>query len=243
MAVNMVSLGMIDVNRLKNVRGLTAFFVLFGVISLISRFCWADTAYVKDTLLITFRTGPSTQHAVIDRLSSGQPVEIIGVDGDWSHVQLVEEGELTKDGWVLSQYLITRQPWKMQAQEALRESAEFKQKAADLEKELNETVLRGQELAVSLEDTAATLAELREEYESLKEGAAGYLELQATHTATQSELEATQLKLDELTERYEKLRGSETWKWFGTGAGVFLLALIIGIVMGRQQKRRRSSYY
>ena len=208
-----------------------------------SRFCWAETAYVKDTLLITFRTGPSTQHAVIARLSSGQPVEILDIDGDWSHVQLMEDGVTTKEGWVKSQYLVTRQPWKMQAQTALEESTELKQKAADLEEDLSEAVRRGQELGVSLEDTTATLAELREEHESLKEGAAGYLELKATHTATQSELEATQSKLGELTERYEKLRGSETWKWFGIGAGVFLSALVFGIVLGRQQKRRRSSYY
>ncbi len=239
----MVSLGIVGVKSLKKACRLRVVFVVLCGVFLMSRLGWAETAYVKDTLLITFRTGPSTKHAVIARLSSGQPLEILGVDGDWSHIQLIEDGGATKEGWVLSQYLITRQPWKMQAQTALKESTEFKQKAADLEKELSEAVRRGQELAISLEDTAATLAELREEHESLKEGAAGYLELKATHTATQSELEATQLELGELTERYEKLRGSETWKWFGTGAGVFLSALVVGIVLGRQQKRRRSSYY
>ena len=239
----MVSLGIVGAKSLKKARRLGVVFVVLCAVFLMSRFCWAETAYVKDTLLITFRTGPSTQHAVIARLSSGQPVEILGIDRDWSHVQLVEDGEATKEGWVLSQYLITRQPWKMQAQTALKESTEFKQKATDLEKELSETVRRGQELAISLEDTAATLAELREEHESLKEGAAGYLELKATHTATLSKLEATQLKLEELTERYEELRGSENWKWFGAGAGVFLSALVFGIVLGRQQKKRRSSYY
>ena len=239
----MISLGIVGVKRLKKARRLGMVFVVLCGVFLMSRFCWAETAYVKDTLLITFRTGPSTKHTVIARLSSGQPVEILGVDGDWSHVQLVEDGEAAKDGWVLSQYLITRKPWKMQAQTALKESAEFKQKAADLEKELNEAVRRRQELTVSLEDTTATLTELREEHESLKEGAAGYLELKAAHTETQSELEAAQMRLEELTERYEKLRSSETWKWFGIGGGVVLLAIVFGIVLGRKQKRRRSSYY
>jgi SH3 domain protein len=239
----MVLFGIAGLKSLNRARRLGLVFVfLFGVF-LMSRVCWAEKAYVKDSLLITFRTGPSTQHAVIARLSSGQPVEILGVDGDWSHIRLVEDGRPTKEGWVLSQYLITRQPWKMQAQIALKESAEFKQKAADLEKELSETVRREQELTISLKDTAAALAELREEYESLKEGAAGYLELKATHTATQSELDATRLELEELMERYEKLKGFERWKWFGTGAGVFLSALLIGIVLGRRQKKRRSSYY
>ena len=239
----MVSLGIVRAKSLNQARRWGVVFVVLCGVFFMSRFCWAEMAYIKDNLLITFRTGPSTQHAIIARLSSGQLVEILGVDGDWSHVQLVEDGETTEEGWVLSQYLITRKPWKMQAETALKEGAEFKQKAADLEKELNDAVRRGQELTVSLEDTTATLTELREEHESLKEGAAGYLELKAAHTATQSELEATQLKLDELTERYEKLKSSETWKWFGTGGGVVLLAIIFGIVLGRKQKRRRSSYY
>jgi SH3 domain protein len=239
----MISLGIVGVKRLKKARRLGMVFVVLCGVFMMSRFCWAETAYVKDSLLITFRTGPSTQHAVIARLSSGQPVEILGVDGDWSHVQLVEDGEATNDGWVLSQYLITRQPWKMQAQTALRESAEFKKKVADLEKELSEAVRRGKELTVSLEDTTTTLAELRQEHESLKEGAASYLELKDTYTETQSELEATRLKLEELSERYEKLKDSETWKWFGIGGGVVLLAIVFGIVLGRKQRKRRSSYY
>ena len=237
------SSGIAGVKNLKKACNLRVVFVVLCGVLLMSRLSWAETAYVKDTLLITFRTGPSTKHTVIARLSSGQPVEILDVDGDWSHVQLTEDGEPIKDGWVLSQYLITRQPWKMQAQTALEESAELRQKVADLEKELSEAARQGQELAVSLEDTTATLAELREEHESLKEGAAGYLELKATHTATQSELETTQLELGELTERYEKLKGSETWKWFGIGGGVVLFAVVIGIVLGRRQKKRRSSYY
>ena len=239
----MVSLVIVGAKRLKKARRLGVVFVVLCGVFLMSRSGLAETAYVKDSLLITFRTGPSTQHAVIARLSSGQPVEILGTDGDWSHVQLMENGKATREGWVLSQYLITREPWKMQAETALKESAELRQRVTDLEKELSETVRQGQELTISLEDTAATLAQLREEHESLKEGAAGYLELKATYEATQSELETTKLKLEELSKRYKKLRDSETWKWFGIGGGVVLLAVVFGIVLGRKQKKRRSSYY
>ena len=69
------------------------------------------------------------------------------------------------------------------------------------------------------------------------------MELEATHSATQSELETTKLELGELTKRYEKLKDSERWKWFGIGGGVVLLALVFGMALGRRQKRRQSSYY
>ena len=48
--------------------------------------------------------------------------------------------------------------------------------------------------------------------------------------------------LPELIEKYEDLRGSEDRRWFGTGAGILLLGLVFGIVLGRQQRKRRSYY-
>jgi SH3 domain protein len=218
------------------------FFVLCGFF-LMNHLSWAEVAYITDTLKITFRTGPSMQNKIISVLASGTVVDVLGTDGDWSHIQLLKDGEATKEGWVLSRYLIRRQPWEMQAQTAYKESAEFKQKATDLEKQLSVAIRRGQKFDTVLKDTVATLEELREKHETLKKGASEYLTLKNAYTATQSELERTQLAFGELTEKYEDLKDSERWRWFGTGAGVFLLALVIGIGLGRLQKKKRPSYY
>ena len=40
--------------------------------------CWAERAYVTDSLEITLRTGPSTEHRVMATLSSGTSLEILG---------------------------------------------------------------------------------------------------------------------------------------------------------------------
>lgn len=239
----MLSLIMIINKVLKNMYSLRVVLMVLCGICLMGSYSWAETAYITDTLKITFRTGPSLENKIISVLSSGQAVEVLGAEGDWSHIQLLKDGETTKEGWVLSRYLITRQPWEMQTQAFYKESTEFKKKAMDLEKELSGVVRREKELDAALKDTAATLEKLKEEHESLKEGAAGYLELKAEYTKTQSELETTQQALGEMTEKYENLRASEWRKGFGTGAGVLLLGLVVGMVLGRQQRKRRSSYY
>jgi SH3 domain protein len=215
--------------------------VLCGIF-VASPYCLAEDAFVTDTLQITFRTGPSLENKIISVIASGQAVEVLGTEGEWTHIQLLKDGEPINEGWVMSRYLITRQPWEMQARACYKESREYKEEAADLEKELGEAVHRGQQLDVALKDTAVALEDLKKKHESLKEGAAGYLELKTAYTATQSELDITQQALGELTEKYEDLRGSEDRRWFGTGAGILLLGLVFGMVLGRQQRKRHTYY-
>jgi len=141
--------------------------VLCGIF-VASTYSSAEEAFVTDTLQITFRTGPSLENKIISVLASGQAVEVLGTEGDWTHIQLLKDGEPINEGWVMSRYLITRQPWEMQARARYRESREYKEKATDLEKELGEAVRREQRLDVALKDTAAALEDLKKELESKK---------------------------------------------------------------------------
>jgi SH3 domain protein len=40
----------------------------------------------------------------------------------------------------------------------------------------------------------------------------------------------------------EKIRSSQVTWWFVSGALVLLCGLLVGVLIGRQQKRRKSSY-
>jgi len=60
---------------------------------------------------------------------------------------------------------------------------------------------------------------------------------------TRSTLETTQKEVQKLTRENEQLSSSQRTKWFALGALVLLCGLIIGLVVGRQQKKRRSSSY
>ena len=87
------------------------------IIIIILGFClmvqksWAETFYVTDSFRISFRSGPGIENRILKFLHSGAQVEVLETGEEWTRVRLLdpEGGELT--GWVLSRYLMNREPW------------------------------------------------------------------------------------------------------------------------------------
>jgi SH3 domain protein len=204
---------------------------------------WAQKVYVTDSLRITLRTGPSVDNKIITMLSSGQVVEILETSGEWSRVQILENNEITQEGWVLSRFLITRVPWEVRANALTEENSRLKEKLTTVEKELDETTRLNRELAGKLKNTSAELVKVKKDFSSLKQGAADYLSLRTKHESVRSELETSRKNLRKLTSENEELRSSQRIKWFITGASVLVFGLIFGLIMGRKQRRRRSTLY
>ena len=122
------------------------------------------------------------------------------------------------------------------------ESARLKEKLPGVEEKLSEALRHEQNLAMSLQDKAKALHKLQNDYESLKRGAAEYLKLKAAYKETRSTLETTQKEAQRLARENERLSSSQRNKWIAIGALVLLCGLLIGLVIGRQQKKTRSSY-
>ena len=209
--------------------------------SLISHVGWCDIAYVTDTFEVTLRTGPSTDHKVIAMLRSGRTVEVLDIREGWSQVRVAGSDE--KRGWMLNRYLIKRKPWAAQVRILEKENSNLKQAMPDLESQLSETVKRETDLDGKLKKTTESLGILRKQYDTLKKEAAGFLELKSKYNAARSDLEHVRQELETVTEENKSLRSSIRNKWFLTGALVLLFGLIIGVVIGRREKGRRSSLY
>ena len=210
--------------------------------ALLAPLSWASTAYVTDSLRITLRTGPSVDNKIIGILKSGDVVQVLNTQDDWSYISLSQEDEGEKEGWVLSRYLMSREPWVVQAEALREENTSLRDRMALIESRLGEAIRKEQALSEEGERKAKDLEEIKVEYETLKEGAEGYLQLQATHRASQAELETARKEVQRLTDQNERLRSSQMNRWFATGALVLLCGLLIGLMIGRQQRRRRSLY-
>ena len=217
-------------------------FMTFGL-CLMGQLSWADKAYVTDSFKITLRTGPSSENKVIAMPNSGEAVEVMDSRENWAHVRLLDRGQGTVEGWVLSRYLINRLPWELQTANLKAENERLKDQLASIQSEQGEATQRGQQLAGELKKTSQALKDLQSKYESLKQGASEYLNLKEEYDVTRTKLETIQKTAKTLTSENERLKSSQRNKWFATGAAVLLIGLFIGLILGKREKKRKSLYY
>jgi SH3 domain protein len=195
----------------------------------------AETKYVVEYIQVNARTGSSVEHKIVTMLESGQKVEALGVDKDWSHIQLADG----KEGWILSRFLTSEEPKKL-ALNRLR--AKYNDLNNQVDILLEETKLSKEENQVLKSELilkTEALDEITKNYENLKQGSSEFIQLKT------NEQEAV-LKLKELTSKAESLekevsisRHQQNIRWFLAGSGVLFLGFLVGSISKRN--RRRSS--
>jgi len=196
---------------------------------------------VSDFFKITLRTGPSNDNKIIAMLPSGEPVEVLESNDDWTHVRLPERREGINEGWVLSRYLSTSVPWEKQYKSLKEKYDSLRETLPPVEQKLKESLSREKDLSIQLRDTTKALKTVEKEYASLRKGASEYLKLRDIHDKAQSTLEQAQHDILKLTEENKVLKYSNAIKWFLAGSLVLLFGLLIGLAVGQRQKKYRSS--
>ena len=215
-------------------------FLLFSTLCLFfsAEPVFSAVGYVTDVSQIPLRTGASSEHRIIAMPTSGQALEILGSEGDWSHVRLL--GESDKEGWVLTRYIISRQPWEVQAKALKEENTALRQKTASLDTKLGEALRQRDDLTKRADSEAKAFHGLQQDYDSLKKGSENYLKLKVMQEEAEKKLARIEKELDEMTNENRQLRSSERTRWLAVGALVLLTGLIIGITVGKREKRRRT---
>jgi SH3 domain protein len=203
----------------------------------------AETQYVTDSLKIGLRTGPTLENRITHFLTSGQSVESLESQDGWSRVRVLQKDKDDFEGWVLSRYLTKDVPLKNLAISLRDENSVLKEKALAFEKGWKEASQNEQRLKADLEKKTHHLQELQREYDILKTGSKDFLKLKQEQKTMQLLLKNLQEKSEMLTIENESLRFSQRTKWLATGAVVLLCGLMIGLAVGRQQRKRKSSYY
>ncbi len=214
----------------------------FLILSITLGFCfifqtsWATKVYVTDSFRISLRDGPSIENKILKFLPSGTYLEVFETGESWSQVRLLEPEGSDVSGLVLTRYLSTRRPWEAQTKAFMGENAKLIERVGILEKENRDISLRNQKLAIDLEKFTSAFHKLQYEHGLLKKEAADYLKMKAAHANMKKRVES-------LAHENELLQSAQINKWFATGALVLLCGLMIGLVVGRQQRKRRSSMY
>jgi SH3 domain protein len=215
----------------------------------------AETVYVSDQLLITFRQGKSTEHKILKTLKTGTPLEILEKEGGDNYVKArLQSGA---EGYVLSQYLTNDTPkpilisrLEKQVAEVRQQLAQAKAKRAESSREHN--ALQGKqaqkesELTGNIKELNRALAKTKEElqavtgkYNTLVDNSGKVVEITNDRDRLQKSNENLSAKVQSLTAENEDLLRTGMIKWFLAGGGVFFFGWLVGKI---SRKKRRGMY-
>lgn len=193
----------------------------------------ADIKYISDTVKTALRTGPGAGHQVIAMLQSGEKVEVVSSENEWTEVRLVNG----KHGWVLSSLLSSAKPKILLLEQTTTRNQALISQVSDLTNKNNEL----KESIKTFDNEQAQLKKKLQEtvrsYEKLQQESKEFIELQAKYKKTTLELESYARKVSELEEQIEKIKSDQKLKWFLIGAGVLFTGFLLGIIARRQKPR------
>jgi SH3 domain protein len=201
----------------------------------------AQRMYVTDEIVITLRSGPSTQNTVLANLRTGDAVEVLEQDAGsgYSRIRTIADDA---QGWVLTRYLMSEPTSDARLASTQEELTAARQRISGLEADLTEATqaLTGAQSALvaaegSHRDVSAELAAIRD-------ASANVLELEEHNESLRQRNLELSTELDALVAEANRLGDRSRQNWFVVGSLVLAFGIVIGLVAPSLRMRRRSKW-
>ncbi|SDT93615.1 TIGR04211 family SH3 domain-containing protein [Desulfobacula phenolica] len=204
----------------------------------------AQTGYVSDMLLLTFRQGPGNSYEVIKTLQSDTPVSIMEEKNGFYKVTL----QSNETGWVDKRFIVFKQPKSIVLEQLKQENSSLKDKILQLESSSQalEDAIKNLEasLKTALDEkikTSRLLSENREKYDTLIKQSGNIHKLIKENKSLHEQNITLAGNLEKLEKSHKDLFKTSMIKWFLAGVGVLLLGWIIGQSVSSKKRRSGSS--
>ena len=194
----------------------------------------APTRYVTDQFTITLRSGGGNQYRILQLLPTGTAVEVLETDSGWTRV---ETGK-GREGWVSSQYLISRPPAAQRLEQVSAKLAQLQAQDGQLEQNMEQTQQQLARARERVDELASARDQLARQLDESREG----LHLANENKRLKKQIIDLKRRLQDLANETERLAGRSRQDWFLVGAAVLFAGMVIGITVTRIRWRRRSSW-
>lgn len=198
----------------------------------------AEVRYVVDKLIITMRSGQSTQHQVLRTWPSNTQLEILEPGEKYSKAR----GPDGTEGWVLNQYITAKPTSKLLLATANQALSKAKAQNEQLKAELSLVQKKEGKLSKEQHNLSRKNKKQTDELKHLRRVAAKPLQLENENQRLKKELLNLETEHDLLQQENQVLGDSSDREWFLNGAGVIILGIIIGLIAPRLRVRKKSSW-
>jgi len=197
--------------------------------------------YVGDELIITMRSGKSNEHRIIRTLPSGTRLRVLESDKKYTKVK-TDQGET---GWILARYLSPEQPARVLLPPIKAKLEALEKENAELSVSLKEVTKERD----SLKGVAASLERLEQKHKKLLEESVRWKDAASESNNLSEESKnlarrnaTLESQMDVMMRELKSLRDGSNRLWFLSGAGVILVGIVIGVMIARQRKEKKSSW-
>jgi SH3 domain protein len=194
----------------------------------------AQTAWISDEFTVPLRSGPSNEHRIVHRgLPSGTELEVLGSDGDYTHVRT--SGGL--EGWINSQYLVREPIARIQLVAANNRIQALDKQLAQRGESLSELRSTSTAAASNNDRLAEQVAQLQAELAEIKQISSGAIDEHARNQELTSLNARLRAEVDDLTEESQRLENSTEQRWLLIGGGLVLGGLLAGVAIKARPRR------
>jgi SH3 domain protein len=199
-----------------------------------------QTLYVSDQLVITVRTGSSTENAILANLVSGDAVEVLQADPESGYTRIRTESGT--EGWVVTRYLVEIPISQDRLVIAERDLVEAQVRIATLERSVATSTEELDVTSRRLEEAETANATLTMDFSDLRDASENVLNIRDQNESLRRRLNERNEEVELLKIENDQLRSGSTRDWFFAGGGVLLAGVLVGLVAPRLRRRRRSRW-
>lgn len=193
----------------------------------------AETTYVFGEFKTMLRTGPGTSRKILSMIPSGQQVEVIGQEDEWSQIRLPDG----REGWIPTLYLSKRTPISILYQQLEARHNALVETNKTLEQKALELTSTDDELGRTLKETQAQLKKVETNYDTLKRESAEFIKFKTTFEQNKKELKETRTKADQFESELNRLASSQLVEGFLYGGALVIIGFIAGFALKKPKRR------
>jgi SH3 domain protein len=196
------------------------------------------TRYISEELEVGVRSGKTLQHRITRNARSGERVTVVQQDDDGYSLVRFANGT---EAWILTRYLQSEPHSRERLAAVQAELDEIRSGSDDQAGRIAQLLDARRTLESERETLQRQVSDLESELEELRDVAARPQEIRAQNVQLQTSLLDAQNAAEDYRRQVEVMRADNHRKWFMTGALVTVGSLILGILLTRLPRRRRSS--
>ncbi len=196
--------------------------------------------YISDQFEVTMRSGTSTVNSVVRVLKSGDAVNVL--EGDLASQYSLVETEDGKKGYVLSRFLDDTPSARAQLEKLQLKSDQQKLVVIDLGTEIEQLKANIGKEKTDIEALKNTLLASESELDKVRLASDNTLNILEDNDRLNTIVATLRDEKKALAEENNALKDSTKIDWFIRGAGFFLVAFLLGIIVTRIRWRKQDSW-